>query len=125
MSAQAKMVMGLLVLTALAACAKLPLDNEAPAAPVIASDGILTPYGVAVQVTVDDPDADRVTLHFRADNGLGGVQDFAWTSFIDSGQDEVFYLGLNVGQWTLTARARDEWEELSPTARLDVQVVLP
>jgi hypothetical protein len=113
------------LMTLIGGCAKLPLDNEAPGTPVISSDGILTPYGVAVRVTVDDADSDMVTINFQADSALGGAVDFAWTSFIASGEQAEFYLNLSVGQWTITARARDEWEELSPPASYDLVVQTP
>lgn len=125
MNALHRILLLLGLLTLAAGCAKLPLDNEAPARPELVSDGTLTGYGVAVQVTVDDPDSDRVTVHFQANSTTGGTIDFAWTSFIASGQPEIFYLNLGLGQWTLTARARDEWEELSPSTTVDLLVQLP
>src|SRR5210317_1080584 len=97
----------LALLLAVAGCAKLPLDNGAPSAPelALASSQI---NNVAIQVMVDDPDGDRVTLKFRATNALGAVVDFSWTSFVDSGSEEIFYLGLGLGQWTISAQAKDE-----------------
>ena len=104
-------------------CAKLPLDNGAPAAPELSLSGPPQTNNVAVEVMVDDPDGDRVSLKFTATPSSGVAQDFAWTSFLDSGETEVFYLGLGSGTWTLTAKAKDEWEEESRTRVL--QVVVP
>ena len=123
--------LGLAIFTCLllilsAGCAKLPLDNGAPAAPQLASDGVLEYYGVEIIVTVDDPDGDMVTLAFQATNPSGVMQDFAPTNFIASGRQESFILNLNaVGLWTLTARATDELAEVSPAASIEVLVSLP
>lgn len=106
-------------------CAKLPLDNSAPTAPLLDSDGVYSGLGVAVQVLVDDPDGDRVALHFQAFTDGSPVLDFAWTSFIPSGEEEVFYLNLNPGSWTLMAWARDEWDELSPQRSVTLVVAYP
>jgi hypothetical protein len=115
-------VMSLLgaVLLLVAGCAKLPEENSAPGAPVLGT-GSVTPGNVEILVLVDDPDGDMVTLHFQADNG-SGIQDFAWTSFIASGRQESFILNLAPGQWTLTATAKDELEDESAEATLELTV---
>ena len=106
-------------------CAKLPLENDAPAAPLLVSDGAYHTGGVELLVTVDDPDGDMVTLHFVATSSTGTIQDFSWTSFIASGQEESFFLGLSIGQWAITAQARDELDELSPTTSYNLLVSAP
>ena len=103
-----------------AGCAKLPQDNSAPAAPVLGT-GSVTPGNVEILVMVNDADGDMVTLQFQANNGVS-VQDFAWTSFIPSGQETSFFLNLSQGQWTLTARAKDEMEDESPLGSLELTV---
>lgn len=119
-----KITPGLMVvfLLTLSGCAKLPLDNSAPSAPEISTEGTPQVNNVAVQVLVDDPDGDRVTLKFRATHSGGSVQEFSWTSFIDSGKRETFYLGLGSGQWTLSAQAKDELAEVSSSSSIDITV---
>ena len=112
-------------LVLLAGCAKLPLENSAPGTPILTSDGIRHAAGIEVLVSVDDPDNDKVTMQFRATQTSGTVQEFSWTSFIDSGSEEIFYLNLSLGQWTVTATAKDEWEELSGVATMDLLVTVP
>ncbi len=116
----------LLVLTSLAGCAKLPMENEPPSAPVLTSDGIVGPFGVEISVLVDDPDGDMVTLQIQATPASGVPQTFSWTSFFASGQEEVFLLNLNpVGSWVLTATARDEIDEESASSTTNLTVALP
>lgn len=115
----------LIFVTLIAGCAKLPMENDPPGAPVIFSDGEYHSGGVEIRVIVDDPDGDMVTLHFQATSSQGNFQDFIWTSFVASGEEAYFYLNLAVGQWSLAAQAKDELEELSPTARYDLTVSLP
>jgi hypothetical protein len=103
-------------------CAKLPLDNGAPKAPRLTLAGTAQINNVPIEVVVDDPDSDRVTLSFTAENKSGETQEFVWTSFIDSGQAEVFTLGLGSGEWEITARAKDEWEEIGPAGSMTVSV---
>jgi hypothetical protein len=111
-------------LLAFGGCAKLPLDNSAPAAPVMEA-GAVDGGSVVILVTVDDPDGDKVALHFQASSNSGGVVDIQpeWTSFIESGKQVAYLLSLDSGQWTLTASAKDELEEESPDA--SIQVTLP
>jgi len=105
-----------------AGCVELPQTNDPPAAPVLASTGLLEPgLGVGIDVTCTDPDDDRVTIQFSA--ALGGVQqDFNWTSFIDSGATETFYLGLGYGDWVIRAVARDELDEEGEVGVLELNV---
>jgi hypothetical protein len=118
-----KSLITILVLACLmSGCAKLPLDNGAPAVPELSLSGPPQANNVAVEVTVDDPDGDRISLKFIATHSTGATQDFAWTSFLDSGETEVFYLGLSTGTWTLSAKAKDEWEEESKARVLEVVV---
>lgn len=119
------LILGGLNAAVLSGCAKLPFDNEAPEAPVVTSSGVMGPYGVEIMVTVDDPDGDMVSVRFTATNSGDVVQEFTWTSFISSGVEEVFVLGLSQGQWTLSAQAKDEIDELSPTTTIDLTVSLP
>ena len=112
----------ILTLVFLASCAKLPMENDAPGAPIVVSDGVYFSGGVEVLVTVDDPDGDMVTLHFLATNPSGLVKDFTWSSFVASGEEESFFLGIGLGQWTLKTQARDELDELSPTTSYDFVV---
>ncbi len=116
----------LLALVSIFGCAKLPMDNEAPGAPILESDGLSSPFGVSVRVLVDDPDGDMITLQFEASREGGISQAFNWTNFFASGEEEVFLLNLvPPGQWTLTARARDELDEMSPSTTLDLTVSVP
>lgn len=115
----------LLITISLGGCAKLPMENEAPSAPLLVSDGVYSAGGVEIRVTVDDPDGDMVTLHFVATHSTGTNQDFSWTSFIASGQEESFFLGLTLGQWSIKAQARDELEEDSPITSYDLLVSQP
>lgn len=103
-------------------CAELPLDNEAPEAPVLASTGIVEPgLGVAISATCRDPDGDRVTLQFSASSG-GTVIPYEWTSFIEDGVTEVFYLQLAPGAWVVEAVARDELDEVGERSSIALTV---
>lgn len=105
-----------------AGCAMLPLDNEPPEAPVLESDGDrVAGFGLPVAVTCEDPDGDRVALRFRAVAGPSQV-DFAWTSYVESGEETIFYLDLPPGAWRLEAWARDEMDETGATSTLDLTV---
>ena len=115
----------LVVVSLISGCAKLPMENDAPGAPILFSDGEYHPGGVEIRVNVDDPDGDMVSLHFQATNSNNITQDFIWTSFIASSEEAYFFLNLSVGQWTLAAQAKDELEELSPTASYDMTVAVP
>ena len=109
-------------LLTLAGCAELPLENSAPEPPVLASDGVYhAATGVAVDVTCVDPDGDRITILFTAVSATV-QQDFAWTSFIDSGQTATFYLDLGLGDWTLRAVGKDELAESGDMGTLDLNV---
>jgi len=109
----------------MASCAKLPMENDPPGAPVVFSDGVWQPTGVEIRVLVDDPDGDMVTLHFQATDSTGLINDFAWTSFIASGEEGAFFLGLSQGQWSITAQARDELDEQSPITSYQLTVSIP
>ena len=116
----------LLAVISLFGCAKLPLDNEPPGAPILVSDGISGPSGVAFRVLVDDPDGDRITLQFQVTREGSFPESFNWTSFFASGEETVFFLSLvSAGQWTVTARARDELNETSPPTTIDLLVSVP
>lgn len=115
----------LLLIAPLFGCAKLPLENTAPDAPVMTSDNILYPAGVEIRVTVEDLDGDMVALEFQATHSTGEVQYFFWTSFIASGKEDAFYLDLSLGQWTIQARAKDELAEISEYSSMDLTVVSP
>jgi len=115
----------LLLIATLFGCAKLPLENTAPDAPVMTSDNILYPAGVEIRVTVEDLDGDMVALEFQATRSTGEVQHFFWTSFIASGKEDAFYLDLSLGQWTIMARAKDELAEISDYSSMDLTVVSP
>ncbi len=60
------------------------MDNDAPGAPIMVSDGVLTFAGVEIRVTVDDPDGDMVALHFRATPTTGPSQDFSCATKISN-----------------------------------------
>ena len=110
----------------LTGCAKLPMDNEPPSAPLITTDGVATALGVAFQVMVDDPDGDMVTVQFQATTPGGFPQTFNWTSFFASGVEETFLLNLvPLGQWTVTVLARDELNETSGETVLQLTVSGP
>jgi hypothetical protein len=103
-------------------CAELPLDNEPPEAPVLVSTGTVEPgLGVAIIATCRDPDGDRVTLQFSASSG-GTVIPFEWTSFIEDGATEVFYLQLALGAWVVEAVARDELDEVGERSSIALTV---
>ncbi len=101
------------------------MNNSAPDAPVLASDNILRPGGVEIRVTVNDLDGDMVAMEFQAIHSSGEAQYYVWTSFIDSGQEEIFYLDLSLGPWTVNARAKDELAETSEYSTIELSVVSP
>jgi hypothetical protein len=106
----------------LAGCAKLPLANDPPEVPSFHSTGISEPgFGVPVTVAARDPDGDRVSIQFRTIVGVD-VQESTWTSFVDSGSTTEFYLNLAPGTYTLQARARDEFEEMSDYGAVELVV---
>lgn len=119
------LMLGILISGVLTGCAKLPFDNEAPGAPALTSTGEIGTYGVEILVMVDDPDGDMIAIKFQATNSVDVTQEFSWTSFIASGVEESFVLGLSQGQWTLSAQAKDEIEDLSPTTTIDLTVTWP
>ncbi len=110
------------VVLGLGGCAPLPLGNDAPDLPVISSTGVLIPsYGVPVDVTVVDPDGDRVAVQFRVFSGPT-PSDSNWTVYVDSGTTNTFYLNLAAGSYTLQVRARDELDETSGYAEMPLVV---
>ncbi|MEZ4387893.1 MAG: hypothetical protein R3D98_10010 [Candidatus Krumholzibacteriia bacterium] len=119
---RARPTLCLLLAVLAGACAELPQTNDPPGPPVLESTGIYQAgVGVAVDVTCTDPDGDRVTIRFTAVSGVNRV-DFDWTSFIASDRIETFYLGLGVGDWIITAVARDELDELGAPGVLELNV---
>ena len=120
-----RMGLCLMAVTLVTSCAKLPMENDAPGAPVLYSDGEYQPGGVEVRVTVDDPDGDMVSLHFQTISSSHIINDFIWTSFVDSGEEAFFYLNIGTGQYSLTAQAKDELEELSVVTSYDLLVTMP
>lgn len=112
----------LAVLLALPGCGELPLDNSAPGVPYLSSNGTLIPgYGVAVTVAASDADGDRLAFQFRTVTGYL-TEDSNWTSYVASGDTAVVFLDLAAGSTTLQARARDELNEMSPYASLELVV---
>ena len=110
------------VLLLLTGCAMLPLDNEAPDVPELQSDGVRhVNFGVPVTVICTDPDGDRVAVRFRAVNGPAQLE-FAWSTYLASGDTTVFYLDLPLGPWRLEAWARDELDETGARGSLELTV---
>ncbi len=115
----------LALLLTISGCAKLPLDNGAPASPELSSDGLYSSWGVEIMVTANDPDGDMVTILFETYRNGSPANIFSPTSFIASGQQESFFLNLTPGQWEVRALARDEWEEESPETVMELTVSYP
>jgi hypothetical protein len=117
-----QVVLVILITAVLGGCAQLPQKNDPPDPPELNSSGTFEPgLGVPVDVTCHDPDGDRVTIQFMAVTG-GVAQPFEWTSFIDSGATETFYLDLSLGDWVLEAVARDELDEMGDPSAISITV---